>query len=162
MRKTKRAARSLKQDFNRKYAEKRPVKFSQVGFLCRFSFLRKVVKKHTKCAAPAGANFSCKRKVSKGFNWVVQSCCLGVLIRGLQNLETPCKGTFFVLFACTKRTKSTPEVCDLWTPGTIQSSAGNNFAEISGGTCRNRFCPQNAGEEALNRCERVTVVQTQD
>ena len=28
--------------------------------------------------------------------------------------------------------------------------------------CRNRFCPQNGGEKALNRCERVTVVQTQD
>ena len=45
---------------------------------------------------------------------------------------------------------------------TIQSSAGSNFAEIVGGTCRNRFCLQNAGEKALNRCERVTVVQTQD
>ena len=45
---------------------------------------------------------------------------------------------------------------------TIQSSAGRDFAKISGGTCRNRFCLQNAGEKALNRCERVTVVQTQD
>ena len=44
----------------------------------------------------------------------------------------------------------------------IQSSAGKNFAKISGGTCRNRFCPQNTGEKALNRCKRVTVVQTQD
>ena len=26
--------------------------------------------------------------------------------------ELPAKGTFFVLFACTKRTKSTPEVCE--------------------------------------------------
>ena len=45
---------------------------------------------------------------------------------------------------------------------TIQSSAGSNFAKLSGGTCRNRFCLQNAGVKALNRCERVTVVQTQD
>ena len=45
---------------------------------------------------------------------------------------------------------------------TIQSSAGSEFAKFSGGTCQNRFCPQNAGEKALNRCERVTVVQTQD
>ena len=44
----------------------------------------------------------------------------------------------------------------------IQSSAGRDFAKISGGSCRNRFCPQNAGVKALNRCERVTVVQTQD
>ena len=51
---------------------------------------------------------------------------------------------------------------NLWTPGTIQSSAGSEFAKTSGGSCRNRFCLQNAGVKALNRCERVTVVQTQD
>ena len=45
---------------------------------------------------------------------------------------------------------------------TIQSSVGSDFARTSGGSCRNRFCLQNAGEKALNRCERVTVVQTQD
>ena len=51
---------------------------------------------------------------------------------------------------------------NLWTPGTIQSSAGSDFAKSSSGFCRNRFCLQNGGEKALNRCERVTVVQTQD
>ena len=45
---------------------------------------------------------------------------------------------------------------------TIQSSVGSDFAEISGGSYRNRFCPQNGSVKALNRCERVTVVQTQD
>ena len=45
---------------------------------------------------------------------------------------------------------------------TIQSSAGSEFAKLSGGSCRNRFCLQNGGVKALNRCERVTVVQTQD
>ena len=45
---------------------------------------------------------------------------------------------------------------------TIQSSAGSEFAIISGGSCRNRFCLQNVGEKALNRCERVTVQLTQD
>ena len=57
MRKTKRAARSLKQDFNRRYADNRPVNFSQAGFLCRFSFLRKAVKKHAERAVPAGTKF---------------------------------------------------------------------------------------------------------
>ena len=51
---------------------------------------------------------------------------------------------------------------NLWTPGTIQSSAESEFAKFFGGTCRNRFCLQNAGVKALNRCERVIVVQTQD
>ena len=45
---------------------------------------------------------------------------------------------------------------------TIQSSAGSDFAKLSGGSCRNRFCLQNGGKKALNRCERSTVVQTQD
>ena len=36
----------------------------------------------------------------------------GELNRGLQNLEAPCEGDGFILFACTKRTKSTPEVCE--------------------------------------------------
>ena len=35
----------------------------------------------------------------------------------------------------------------------IQSSAGNNLREASGGTSRNRFFAQNGGEKALNRCE---------
>ena len=45
---------------------------------------------------------------------------------------------------------------------TIQSSAGNTFGEASDGTSRNWFFAQNGGEKALNRCERVIVVQTQD
>ena len=40
----------------------------------------------------------CRRKAEKGFNWTVRSCCLGALIRGLQNLETPCKGDVFTFF----------------------------------------------------------------
>ena len=47
-------------------------------------------------------------------------------------------------------------------PGTIQSSAGNNLGKAPDGTSRNRFFAQDGGEKALNRCERVTVVQTQD
>ena len=80
-----------------------------------------------------------RRKAKKGFNWIVRNCLLCALIRGLQNLEASfikgfncCgaklrlryadsrfaeprssrKGNGFILFACTKRTKSTPEVCE--------------------------------------------------
>ena len=42
---------------------------------------------------------------------------------------------------------------NLWTPGTIQSSAGNNLGEVSGGTCRTLLFAQDDGEKALNRCE---------
>ena len=52
-------------------------------------------------------------------------------------------------------------VATLWTPGTIQSSAGSDFAKSSSGFCRNRFCLQNGGEKALNRCD-VPVLQRKD
>ena len=73
------------------------------------------------------------------------------------------RGRFYVLFAsCKKNQKARQRFANLWTPGTIQSSAESEFAKFSGGSFRNRFCLQNAGVKALNRCERVTVVQTQD
>ena len=46
-------------------------------------------------------------------------------------------------------------------PGTIQSSAGNTFGEVSSGTSRTRFFAQNGGEKALNRCD-VPVLQRKD
>ena len=42
----------------------------------------------------------------------VRSRHCGELNRGLENLESSRKGNGFILFACTKRTKSTPEVCE--------------------------------------------------
>ena len=102
-------------------------------------------------------------KFQKDLSWFVRSCCLCELFRGLQNLGSSRKGDGFILFAlCKKNQKAHQRFAKLWTPGTIQSSAGSQFAKTSGGFCRNRFCPQNAGKKALNRCERVTVVQTQD
>ena len=131
-----------------------------------------------------------RRKAAKGFHWIcakllslcaasrfgkprsslekvlivaVRSCHCGALFRGLRNLGASRKGNGFILFAsCKKNQKARQRFANLWTPGTIQSSVGSDFAEIFGGSCRNRFCLQNAGEKALNRCERVTVVQTQD
>ena len=52
------------------------------------------------------------RGAAKDLILLVGSCCLSGLIRGLQNLESSRKGNGFILFACTKRTKSTPEVCE--------------------------------------------------
>ena len=131
-----------------------------------------------------------RRKAKKGFNWIVRICCFCALLRGLQNLEASfikgfnCCGAKLRLrcaksrfekprsflqrgrFSCFSLVRKEPKVhqrfANLWTPGTIQSSAGKDFVKLSSGTCRNRFCPQNAGVKALNRCERVTVVQTQD
>ncbi len=104
-----------------------------------------------------------KGKAQKDLSLFVRICCFGALIRGLQNLESSRKGKTVLFFS---RVRKEPKVhqrfANLWTPGTIQSSAGRDFAEISSGSCRNRFCLQNGGVKALNRCERVTVVQTQD
>ena len=36
----------------------------------------------------------------KGFNWLPQKCIFGALIRGLQNLESPCKGGLFCHTFC--------------------------------------------------------------
>ena len=104
-----------------------------------------------------------RRSLKKVLIVAVRKCHCGGLNRGWQNLGASQKGNGFILFAlCKKNQKAHQRFANLWTPGTIQSSAGSEFAIISGGSCRNRFCPQNGGEKALNRCERVTVVQTQD
>ena len=111
------------------------------------------------------------------------------LKKGLQNLVSPCKGFNYCgakprlrcadssfakprsflrkeRFSCFSLVRKEPKVhqrfANLWTPGSIQSSAGKGFVKLSGGFCRNRFCLQNAGEKALNRCERVAVLLTQD
>ena len=56
--------------------------------------------------------FQGNRKVSKGFNWFVQSCCLGALIRGLQNLGASCKRDVFTFFLRrAKRTKKHARTC---------------------------------------------------
>ncbi len=91
---------------------------------------------------------------------VVRSCGCGALIRGLQNLGASCEGERVVTFCIVQ--KVTKKHAGLRPATSIQSSAGSDFAETSGGSCRNRFCLQNGGEKALNRCERVAVLLTQD
>ena len=64
------------------------------------------------------------------------------------------KGNDFILFACTKRTKSTPEVCEpLDSRGRFKALSKKILAEFSNGTSRNRLFAQNGGEKALNRCD---------
>ena len=79
----------------------------------------------------------------------------------MQNLESPCKGTGLFFSLVRKEPKVPQRFANLWTPGTIQSSAGNNLGEVSGGTSRPRFFAQDGGEKALNRCE-VPVLQRED
>ena len=92
---------------------------------------------------------------------LVRNRYLGALIRGLQNLDSPCKGTILFFSLVRKEPKVPQRVATLWTPGTIQSSAGNNFGEASGDTSRNRFFAQDGGEKALNRCD-VRVLQRKE
>ena len=58
----------------------------------------------------------------------VRRCHCGGLNRGLRNLGASRKGNEFILFACTKRTKSTPEVCE-----PLDSGDDSKL-------CRKRFC----------------------
>ena len=69
------------------------------------------------------------------------------------------KERFSCFLRCAKRTKKHTGR----SPATHDSKlCRKRFCKAFGGFCRNRFCLQNAGVKALNRCERVTVVQTQD
>ena len=51
-------------------------------------------------------------KVSKGFNWVCAKLLVGCADSRFAKPRTSRKGNGFILFACTKRTGSTPEVCE--------------------------------------------------
>ena len=96
----------------------------------------------------------------KGFN-----CCGGKLplryadSRFAKPWKFPERERFYSFCVVQKEPKSTRG--EALRP-TIQSSVGKDFAENSGGSFRNRFCLQNAGVKALNRCERVAVLLTQD
>ena len=96
------------------------------------------------------------RKVLILFVW---GCCLGELLRGLENLEAPCKGVRVVTFCVVQ--KVTKKHAGLRPATSIQSSAGSEFAKFSGGSCRNWFCLQNGSVKALNRCD-VPALQRKD
>ena len=58
---------------------------------------------------------------------------LGVLIRGLENLESPERETFLFFSLVRKEPKVPQRFANLWTPGTIQISARYEiFAEMTG------------------------------
>ena len=64
------------------------------------------------------------------------------------------QGRTDLFFSLVRKEPKVPQrFANLWTPGTIQSSVGNNLREASDGTSRNRFFAQNGGEKALNRCD---------
>ena len=92
---------------------------------------------------------------------LVGKCCLVGLIRGSQNLELPERETVLFFSLVRKEPKVPQRFANLWTPGTIQSSAENTFSEASDGTSRNRFFAQNGGEKALNRCD-IRALQRED
>ena len=82
---------------------------------------------------------------------LVGRCYLGVLIRGSQNLGAPCEGVRLVTFCIVQ--KVTKKHTGLRPATSIQSSDGNNLREASDGTRRTRFFARNGGEKALNRCD---------
>ena len=122
----------------------------------------------------------------------VRSCGCGALIRGWQNLGTfqkdlirfvricyfvrcfevcktsmlPAKGTFFVLFACTKRTGSTPEVCEPLDSGDDSKLCRKRFSIVfrrhvpKPVLCKAATSLGIAGND-LNRCD-VQALQRKD
>ena len=115
------------------------------GFLSYFLCLTKSMETFPAGNAFGGYAALKGRGAAKGYNWHCAKFCLGVLFRGLQNLESlfgkgfnfvsgkllfgwaesrfaeprsSRKGDGLVLFAaCKKYRKNTPRVATLWTPG---------------------------------------------
>ena len=72
------------------------------------------------------------------------------------------RGRFYVLFASTKRTKSSPEGCDPLDSEGRFKTLQNIFSCCFRLSSLNRYVVRPAFSDVLNRCERVAVVQTQD
>ena len=94
------------------------------------------------------------REAAKELILLVGSRHRGELNRGLQNLDVLCKEKRFYSFRLYEKNQKYPRgLRTSGLRGAIQSSVGNTFREVSGGTCRNRLFARNGGEKALNRCE---------
>ena len=68
----------------------------------------------------------------------------------------------FILFASTKRTKSSRRAATLWTPRDGSKLYRIFFSWHFRFSSLNRYMVRLAFSEVLNRCERVIAVQTQD
>ena len=68
----------------------------------------------------------------------------------------------FILFASTKRTKSSPEGCDPLDSEGRFKTLQNIFSCCFRLSSLSRYVVRPAFSDVLNRCERVAVVQTQD
>ena len=102
------------------------------------------------------------REAAKGFNFVRAKPPLRRAELRFAKPRSSLQGNGFILFACTKRTKSTPEVCEpLDSRGRFKALSKKILAEFSNGTSRNRLFAQNGGEKALNRCE-IQALQRKD
>ena len=95
-------------------------------------------------------NFAKFQKVLIGF---VRSCWLGVLIRGLQNLELPARKRFYSFRLYEKNGEYPRGLRTSGLRGRFKALSKKISAKLSGGTCRTRFFAQNGSEKALNRCE---------
>ena len=85
-----------------------------------------------------------------------------MLIRGLQNLEAPGKGTGLFFSRVRKEPKVHQRFANLWTPGTIQIAGRQGvFAKMTGihqvtGYAKSCKSPGIAGND-LNRCDAPTL-----
>ena len=102
----------------------------------------------------ADSRFAEPRRVSKGFNFVSAWSLFGGADSRFGKPRISLQGRTDLFFSLVRKERGVPQrFANLWTPGTIQSSVGNNLREASDGTSRNRFFAQNGGEKALNRCD---------
>ena len=88
------------------------------------------------------------RKVSKGFNFVSGKLLFGWADSRFGKPRTSRKGNGFILFACTKRTGSTPEVCEPLDSGDDSNLRSNSLRCNAGTSHRFKafsppFCAKN-------------------
>ena len=89
----------------------------------------------------AETRFDKPRSFTKGFKFVSGNllflCADSRFGKPRSSLQ---RGRFYILFAsCKKNQKARQRFANLWTPGTIQSSVGSNFAKFSGGSAETGF-----------------------
>ena len=92
---------------------------------------------------------------------LVRGRCLGVLIRGLGNLELPERERFYSFRLYEKNGEYPRGLRTSGLRGRFKALSKKISAKFSDGTSRNRFFVQNGGEKALNRCD-VPALQRKD
>jgi len=98
----------------------------------------------------------------KGFNFVSAWSLFGYAESRFVEPRISLQGRTDLFFSLVRKEPKVPQrFANLWTPGTIQSSAENSFEEAFRRHVSKPVFRKKSGEKALNRCD-VPVLQRED